>query len=109
MIEGCEQLGFVFEARDAIGISDERCWQNFQRDVAPEPGVSGAVHFARFRQGREERTSMPSDETRRLLKMLGVAVTEYEDAVRSRSSSEEIRKREAEARGRLAEVSALTG
>ena len=50
---------------------------------------------------------MPSDETRRLLKMLGIAVTEYEDAVQSRSSSEEISRREAQARDRLEEVREL--
>ena len=44
------------------------------------------------------RSWMPSDETRRLLKTLGIAVTEYEDAVHSRSSSEEIRRRAAQAR-----------
>jgi hypothetical protein len=50
---------------------------------------------------------MPSDETRRLLKTLGIAVTEYEDAVHSRSSREEIRRWEAQARERVDEVRAL--
>jgi hypothetical protein len=50
---------------------------------------------------------MPSDDTRRLLKVFGVAVTDYEDAVRNRSSVEEVRKCEAEARARLDEVIAL--
>jgi hypothetical protein len=50
---------------------------------------------------------MPSDETRRLLRTFGVAVTAYEDAVRNKSSMEEIREAEAEARARLQEVTAL--
>ena len=50
---------------------------------------------------------MPSDETRRLLKTLGIAVTEYEDAVHGRSSREEIRRWEAQAREGLDEVRAL--
>jgi hypothetical protein len=50
---------------------------------------------------------MPSDDTRRLLKTFGVAVTEYEDAVLSKSSMEEILEAEAEARARLQEVTAL--
>ena len=51
---------------------------------------------------------MPNDDTRRVLKIFGVAVTEFEDAVRNNSTSvEEIRKREAEARARLQEVTAL--
>lgn len=50
---------------------------------------------------------MPSDDTRRLLKSFGVAVTEYEDAVRNKSSVEEIRKSEAAALVRLQEVTAL--
>jgi hypothetical protein len=50
---------------------------------------------------------MPSDDTRRLLKIFGVAVTEYEDAIRNKSSVEEIRQSEAEVRARLQEVTAL--
>jgi hypothetical protein len=50
---------------------------------------------------------MPSDETRRLLRAFGVAVTAYEDAVQNRSSIEELRKLEREVRARLEEVTAL--
>ena len=50
---------------------------------------------------------MPSDETRRLLKAFGAAVTAYEDAVRDSSSVEQMRKSETEVRARLAEVAAL--
>jgi hypothetical protein len=50
---------------------------------------------------------MPSDDTRRLLKTCGVAVTAYEDAVLNKSSMEEILEAEAEARARLQEVAAL--
>ena len=50
---------------------------------------------------------MPSDETRRLLKLFGVAVTNYEEAIEKRLASEELRKAEIEVRARLAEVAAL--
>jgi hypothetical protein len=50
---------------------------------------------------------MPSDETRRLLRMFGVAVTEFEDAIESKAAAEELRKRAADAADRLAEVAAL--
>jgi hypothetical protein len=50
---------------------------------------------------------MPSDETRRLLRAFGVAVTAYEDAVQDKSSSEELRKAEREPSARLDEVTAL--
>ena len=50
---------------------------------------------------------MPSDDTRRLLKTLGIAVTEYEDAIRDRRSSDEIQKWDAQARARLEEVRSL--
>ncbi len=50
---------------------------------------------------------MPSDQTRRLLKVFGVAVTEYEDAVEQGASPEAVVKAEAEARTRLQEVTAL--
>ena len=50
---------------------------------------------------------MPSDETRRLLKAFGAAVTTYEDAVSNKSSMEEIRKSQAAVRMRLEEVTAL--
>lgn len=50
---------------------------------------------------------MPSDDTRRVLKVFGVAVTEYEDAIRDRSSVDAIRMAEAEVLARLQEVTAL--
>ncbi|HEY7315986.1 MAG TPA: hypothetical protein VIE89_00315 [Candidatus Binatia bacterium] len=50
---------------------------------------------------------MPSDETRRLLKTFGVAVTTYEDAVEADGSDEEINKADAEYRATLSEVTAL--
>ena len=50
---------------------------------------------------------MPSDDTRRLLRTFGVAVTAYEDAVLNKSSTDEILEAEAEARARLQEVTAL--
>ena len=50
---------------------------------------------------------MPSDETRRLLKVFGVAVTAYEDAVDKRAPAEDLKKAEVEVRTRLDEVSAL--
>ena len=50
---------------------------------------------------------MPTDETRRILKVLGVAVTAYEDAVEKRAAPEELKKAEAEVRNGLEEVTAL--
>jgi hypothetical protein len=50
---------------------------------------------------------MPTDETRRLLKVFGVAVTAFEDAVDKEAPAEERRKAEAEVRTRLEEVTAL--
>jgi hypothetical protein len=49
---------------------------------------------------------MPTDETRRVLKVFGVAVTAFEDAVDKKASPEELTA-EAEARTRLEEVAAL--
>ena len=50
---------------------------------------------------------MPSEETRRLLKLFGVAVTSFEDAVERGAPADEIAQAEAEAKSRLLEVSAL--
>jgi len=50
---------------------------------------------------------MPSDETRRMLKVFGVAVTEFEDAVLKGAPPEKMAKAEAEALARLQEVTAL--
>lgn len=50
---------------------------------------------------------MPSDETRRILRAFGVAVTAYEDAVQDGSPAEDVRKAEADVRARLREVTAL--
>ncbi len=50
---------------------------------------------------------MPSDETRRMLKVFGVAVTAYEDAVEKGAPPAEVSKAEAEVRTRLQEVAGL--
>ena len=52
---------------------------------------------------------MPSDETRRVLKAFGAAVTAYEDAVRGGSPTSDVRTSEQEVRERLADVMALIG
>ena len=50
---------------------------------------------------------MPSDETRRVLKVFGVAVTNLEDAIEQRKPFEEIMKWDAEVADRTREVIAL--
>jgi hypothetical protein len=50
---------------------------------------------------------MPSEEVRRLLKLLGVAVTEFEDAIHQGAAPDELRKRDAELRARLEALEAL--
>jgi hypothetical protein len=50
---------------------------------------------------------MPTDETRRVLKVFGVAVTNYEDAVESGATAEEIQRAEADLNVGLSEVNAL--
>jgi hypothetical protein len=50
---------------------------------------------------------MPTDETRRILKVFGVAVTAFEDAVDKKAPPDELKKAEAEVRARLEEVTAL--
>jgi hypothetical protein len=50
---------------------------------------------------------MPTDETRRVLKVFGVAVTAFEDAVDKNAPADELKKADAEARARLEEVTAL--
>jgi hypothetical protein len=50
---------------------------------------------------------MPSDETRRVLKLFGVAVTNLEDAIDQRKPFDEIMKWDAELADRSREVLAL--
>jgi len=50
---------------------------------------------------------MPTDETRRVLKVFGVAVTAFEDAVGKGAAPEELRKAETEVKTRLEEITAL--
>lgn len=50
---------------------------------------------------------MPSDETRRVLKIFGVAVTTYEDAVEKGAPAEEIDKAETEFHASLSELTVL--
>ena len=50
---------------------------------------------------------MPTDETRRVLKVFGVAVTAFEDAVDEAAAPEELRKAETEVKTRLEEITVL--
>jgi hypothetical protein len=50
---------------------------------------------------------VPTDETRRVLKVFGVAVTAFEDAVDKSTPPDELKKVDAEVRARLEEVTAL--
>jgi hypothetical protein len=50
---------------------------------------------------------MPTDETRRVLRMFGVAVTAFEDAVDNRAPADAVSQAETEVRARLEEVTAL--
>jgi len=50
---------------------------------------------------------MPTDETRRVLKVFGVAVTAFEDAVDKNAAPEELTKVDAEVKARLEEVTTL--
>jgi len=50
---------------------------------------------------------MPSDETRRVLRTFGVAVTTYEDAIEKRAPAAEIEKAEVEVDASFREVTAL--
>jgi hypothetical protein len=50
---------------------------------------------------------MPTDETRRLLRVFGVAVTAYEDAVEKGVQPDELGRVDTEVRTRLEEVTAL--
>jgi hypothetical protein len=50
---------------------------------------------------------MPSDETRRLLKAFGVAVTNLEDAIDDRASVEDIVKLDTELAERMRDVTAF--
>ena len=50
---------------------------------------------------------MPTDETRRALRVFGVAVTAFEDAVERGAAPEELKKVDAEAIARLEEITAL--
>jgi hypothetical protein len=50
---------------------------------------------------------MPTDETRRVLKVFGVSVTAFEDAVDKGASPEELKKTDTEVRTRLEEITAL--
>jgi hypothetical protein len=50
---------------------------------------------------------MPTDETRRVLKVFGVAVTAFEDAVDKGAPPEALKKADAEVKARLEEITVL--
>jgi hypothetical protein len=44
MVQRRQDPGFAVEARQAVGVSGEFGRQDFDRDLAPEPGVARAMH-----------------------------------------------------------------
>ncbi len=50
---------------------------------------------------------MPSEESRRLLKFFGIAVTDLEDALQKGATKEELARADAEVSARLAQVHEL--
>jgi hypothetical protein len=46
VVERGEHLRFALEARHAVGVVGEDVRQNFQRHVATQLGVAGAIDFA---------------------------------------------------------------
>jgi hypothetical protein len=46
MIQGCEDLRFALEAREAIGVMTECFGQDFECDIAIEPRVARAIDLA---------------------------------------------------------------
>src|SRR2546426_855101 len=70
------------------------------------PLVGDARALPRVREGRR-RTEMPSEETRRVLKLFGVAVTNLEDTIDRKAPRDEIMKADAEGAERTRETLAL--
>jgi hypothetical protein len=57
-----------------------------------------------FKIDRVQEVPMPSDETRRLLRIFGMAVTTYEDLVQDAAPAEQRQKAETEVLARLDEI-----
>ena len=45
MIERSNGSRFLFKATQPLAVSGERLRSNFQRDIAPLPGVESAIHL----------------------------------------------------------------
>jgi hypothetical protein len=46
MTQGSDRLGFALEPGASVGIASYFRMQNFQRDIAIQPRITGAVDFA---------------------------------------------------------------
>ena len=76
--------------------------------MAPKPPTFGAPRETRGAPRSKWRDrSMPSDDTRRVLKVFGVAVTSLEDAIDGKAPMAEIMKWDAELADRTREIIAL--
>ena len=56
MVQRGQHLRFTPEARHAFGVSSEYLGQGFQRHIAPELGIPGAIdltHSARVKEGND--------------------------------------------------------
>ncbi len=45
MVQGGKDLGFAFEARDAVAVAGKHIRENFQRDITPKCNVTRSIHF----------------------------------------------------------------
>jgi hypothetical protein len=90
-------------------VQSSRGYQLHRPGFAPGSvnAMASREHFERLELFDMEVAFMPTDETRRLLKVFGVAVTAFEDAVDKEALPEELRKAEAEVRARLEEITVL--
>ncbi len=62
MVEGSERLGFARETCEPFDVACEEIRQDFDRDVAIEPGIARPVHFAHS-SGSEDREDLVRAET----------------------------------------------
>jgi hypothetical protein len=91
-------------ARDAAGgyaMNNRRALGHEEVQAGERAAVAGRAGAG---VSTSEEALMPSDETRRLLKLFGVAVTNLEDAIDARKPMDEIMKWDQELAERTREV-----
>jgi len=71
VIQRGQDLRFTLKPRHPFGVTRERFWQDFRRDIAPELGIPGTIYFAHSARTNSSEDFIGADAIARDQRHLG--------------------------------------